>query len=211
MTIKLYHCKDARSLRPLWALEEMGLEYELINMAFPPRQKFEGYKLINPLGTVPTMIDGEVTITESVAICQYLADRYRVNDLTVSIDDPDYGSYLNWLHRSDATLTFPQTLILRYAIFETPERRNSQVADDYQQWFLARLRSVERALISQDYLCANRFTLADICVGYAIYLASKLGMESDFGDHTKAYLQRLISRPGFLRSMEKQSELADYF
>ena len=52
--MKLYHCKDARSFRALWALEEMGLDYELINMEFPPRATYPGYLDLNPLGTVPT-------------------------------------------------------------------------------------------------------------------------------------------------------------
>ena len=63
MTIKLYHCPRARSMRPLWTLEEMELDYELIVMEFPPRATYEGYLDINPLGTVPTMIDGDITMT----------------------------------------------------------------------------------------------------------------------------------------------------
>ena len=70
--IKLYHCSDARSLRPLWALEELGLEYELINMEFPPRATYPGYLDLNPLGTVPTFTDGELVMTESSGICHYL-------------------------------------------------------------------------------------------------------------------------------------------
>jgi glutathione S-transferase len=68
----LYHCADARSLRPLWALEEMGLDYELINMQFPPRATYPGYLELNPLGTVPTFTDGDLVMTESSGICQYL-------------------------------------------------------------------------------------------------------------------------------------------
>ena len=49
--MKLYHCHNARSLRPLWALEELGLDYELVNMPFPPRAGYPGYLAINPLGT----------------------------------------------------------------------------------------------------------------------------------------------------------------
>jgi glutathione S-transferase len=72
--MKLYHCPDARSLRPLWALEEMKLEYDLINMPFPPRASYPGYLNLNPMGTVPTFIDGDTTITESSGICHYLAE-----------------------------------------------------------------------------------------------------------------------------------------
>ena len=55
MSITLYHCYDARSLRPLWTLEELGLTYELVNMEFPPRYKHPDYRDINPLGTVPAI------------------------------------------------------------------------------------------------------------------------------------------------------------
>ena len=69
--MKLYHCADARSLRVLWTLEEMGLDYELVNMPCPPRSAYPGYLDINPLGTVPTLVDGALTMTESTGICHY--------------------------------------------------------------------------------------------------------------------------------------------
>jgi len=107
MTIKLYHCQGARSLRPLWTLEEMGLEYELISLPFPPRYLQKEYLKINPLGTVPCLLDGEVNMTESAGICQYLVDCHGPTELGLTPSHAEYGSYLNWLHRSDATLTFP--------------------------------------------------------------------------------------------------------
>lgn len=207
MTITLYHCRDARSLRPLWVLEEMGLDYELVTMGFPPRFKHPGYLEINPLGTVPTLIDGSLRMTESVGICQYLTERYGPNPLALGPADPEYGDYLNWLHRSEATLTFPLTLILRYAQYEPPERRVAQVVNDYTQWFLSRLRSVEAGLVGRDYLCAGRFTVADVCVGYAVYLAKLLQLDYKFGPATAAWLGRIISRPAFQCCLEKQAHL----
>src|SRR6202040_3073453 len=70
--IKLYHCADARSFRALWALEELGLPYELVLMPFPPRARVPGYRDLNPLGTVPVMFDGEHRMTESAAMGHYL-------------------------------------------------------------------------------------------------------------------------------------------
>ena len=119
MTPKLYHCKRSRSMRPLWALEELGIQYELIAMKFPPRANYNGYLEINPLGTVQTFVDGQTTLTESSAILHFLVDKYGPTDLAVQPSDCDYGTYLNWLYRSDATLTFPQTLVLRYSKLET--------------------------------------------------------------------------------------------
>ena len=202
--MKLYHCKDARSLRPLWTLEEMGLDYELVNMDFPPRFTYEGYLDINPMGTVPTFIDGNSTLTESAGICQYLVEKYGPTDIGMTIDDAEYGEYLNWIHRSDATLTFPQTLVLRYTRLEPEERRIPQVVDDYSQWYLSRLRAVEMALEGKDFLCANRFTIADITVAYALFLGVSLGLSERYKPNCKRYLASMMERPGWKRAQEKQ-------
>jgi glutathione S-transferase len=200
MTMKLYHCTRARSMRPLWTLLEMGLEHELIVMPFPPRVTTREYLKINPLGTIPCLIDGDVNMTESTGICQYLVDRYGPSDLAVRVDEPDYGTYLNWLHRSDATLTFPQTLVLRYTRLEPEERRNPQVALDYRKWFLARLRCVEEALAERQYLCANRFTIADIAIVYVLVLAKNLGIEEAFTPNILRYWNVITQRPAYQKA-----------
>ena len=200
MTIKLYHCAASRSIRPLWTLEEMGLEYQLEVMEFPPRFLHEGYTDINPLGTVPFMIDGDISMTESAAMAQYLVDTYGPTPLAVTPGDKDYAEYLNWIHRSDATLTFPQTVVLRYTRLE-PDPLLKKVAGDYTAWFLSRLRSVETAMADRDYLCAGRFTIADICVGFALYLADVvLDLRGAFKPNTEAYYTRLSQRPAFKRA-----------
>ena len=201
MTIKLYHCKGARSVRPLWTLEEMGIPYELVSMPFPPRFRHEGYLDVNPLGTVPAMVDGPLTMTESAGICQYLVDCHGPTDIGMSPGEPEYGLYLNWLHRSDATLTFPQTIVLRYTQLEPEERRLKQAVEDYTQWFFARLRSVEAAVAEREFLCGGRFTIADICVAYALYLAETLGFRPGFKPNTEAYYRRMTERPAFQRAI----------
>ena len=204
--MKLYHCKDARSFRPLWALEELGLDYELVNMPFPPRALFPGYLAINPLGTVPTLVDGGLTMTESSAICHYLAEKSAPNPLRVDPSEPAYGEYLNWLYRSDATLTFPQTIVLRYSRLEPEARRLPQAVEDYSVWFLSRLRSVETALDDREFLCADRFTMADIAVHYALYLGRTLGLDERYKPNCKAYLARLMQRPAFQQALARQDD-----
>ncbi len=199
MTMKLWHCSGARSLRPLWALEEMGFEYELELMPFPPRVFKRDYLDVNTLGTVPFFVDGEVQMTESCAIPQYLVDRYERYDFGLRPDHPEYGAYLNWLHHADATLTFPQTIAMRYYYLEpTPEKQ--AVADDYAKWYIARLRRLDEHLLAHEYLVDNRFTIADITISYALYLGRVLRLDERYQPQTAAYLERLVERPAFKRA-----------
>ncbi len=202
--ITLYHCMSARSFRPLWALEELGMPYELKMLPFPPRVLDRSFLAINPLGTIPLLIDGETHMTESAAMCQYLATRAAPTPLDVTADEPGFGAYLNYLHFGEATLTFPQTLVLRYLHQEPDERRQPQVADDYAKWFVSRLRSLEPLLQSNHYICAGRFTVADISVGYALMLAEHLGLKPRFKPAVAAYWQRLRERPAFERALAAQ-------
>ena len=197
--MKLWHCNGARSLRAVWALEEMGLDYELEVLPFPPRIFQRDYLQENVLGTVPFLRDGEVTMTESSAICQYLVDRYQQWDFGLKPDHPQYGDYLNWLHHADATLTFPQTITMRYYYLE-PSESKQEVADDYAKWFIARLRRLDAHLENNQYLVDNRFTVADIAVGYALYLAATLQLDERFTPQTRAYLERLKARPAFQKA-----------
>jgi len=207
--VTLYHCWGARSFRPLWMLEELGLPYELKMLPFPPRALAKDYLALNPLGTVPFLIDGDTRMTESSGICHYLGVRHGPTPLVVAPDEPAYGAFLNWMYFSDATLTFPQTLVLRYARLEPEERRNPQVAGDYAKWFLGRLRVVEAATERTETLCADRFTAADIVNGYALRLATIIGLAKDFGPNVAAYWQRLQQREGFQRALAAEIRAGD--
>ncbi len=206
--ITLYHCVSARSFRPLWMLEELGLPYTLRMLPFPPRALARHFLADNPLGTVPLLVEGEIRMTESAAMCQYLAARHSPAQLDVPVTDPAYGSYLNWLHMGEATLTFPQTLVLRYTHFEPEERKQPQVADDYSRWFLARLKAIDAALQQQAFLCAGRFTAADVSVHYALMLASYLGLAMQFPQAVRNYHQRMEQRPAFQRALQIQHQAA---
>jgi glutathione S-transferase len=184
----------------------MGLEYEVEILPFPPRVFNRDYLEVNPLGTVPYFVDGDTKMTESAGICQYLVDRYQQYDFGLRPDHPEYGAYLNWLHHSDATLTFPQTIAMRYYYLEpTPEKQ--AVADDYSRWFIARLRWLDQHLETHDYLVDGRFTIADIAVAYALYLGRALKLDDRYQPQTAAYLQRLMERPAFKRADEQGEPL----
>ena len=156
----------------------------------------------NVLGTIPLLEYGPNTkMTESVAICQFLAAKAGPTPLVVEPTEEDYGSFLNWMVHSEATLTFPLTVVLRYTLQE------KGVADaaalGYAKWYVARLRMLNAALEDgREYLCADRFTLADVCVTYALWFATTLKMGGEpisarFKPQTAAYLERMTARPGW--------------
>ena len=202
--IKIWATQGSRAIRPIWTAEEMGLDYELTMMPFPPRVFMKEYLDVNMLGTIPYLADGEVKMTESVAMAQYLVEKYGPTDLRVSPDEPDYPSYLNLLFHSDATLTFPQTVVLRYKLQE-PGVADAAV-DGYSRWFVSRLKLLETTLEDREFLCSDRFTIADICVSYAITLADSLGIEQAFKPNIKRWTDMLFEREAYKKSMSYKFE-----
>ena len=118
------------------------------------------------------------------------------------MEHSEYGDYLNWLYHSDATLTFPQTLHLRYTQMEPEERCQPQVAEDYRKWFHARLRRLDAHIKDREFLNDKRFTIADIAIGYALYLGKLNGFAGDYSPQVLAYLERLMNRPAFKKANE---------
>jgi glutathione S-transferase len=209
--ITLYHCARARSFRVLWMLEELRLPYDLRMLPFPPRVRAKEYLQLNPLGTIPLLLDGETRMTESSAIAHYLATRHPDSGLAVAPDEPAYGDYLNLVSFGEATLTFPLAIVMRYTRLEPPERQLPQAVEDYRRFFLGRLRAVDQRLqAGNEYLCAGRFTAADISVGYALCFAEVVGIRGDLPPAVVAYLDRLKGREGLQRAVaaEQRGEAA---
>ena len=114
----LYTCAGSRGLRATWAAEEAGVAIELQLLPFPPRFKAPDYLEVNPLGTVPMLVDGAAHMTESCAIAHYLATKGADQSLVVAPNEMDYPAYLDFTYHADATITFPQTVYMRFAMFE---------------------------------------------------------------------------------------------
>ncbi len=203
----LHHCAGARSFRCLWAAEEAGFALTLKQWPFPPRAFAPEYKEINPLGTVPGWEEDGHLLTESAAICQRIA---MGTALEVLPEEPDHLLYLNWLHRSDATLTFPLAIMIRYTQVEPRERRLAQAVEDYKGFFLGRAKSIEAALADgREWLVAGRFTIADICVGYAVYLADSFALVPELGPATQNWYARLTDRAGFKAAYIREGGQSD--
>ena len=201
----LYTCARSRGLRATWAAEEAGVDIDLRILPFPPRYLAPDYMAINPLGTVPMLVDGETKLTESCAIAHYLATREGFTPLAIAPGERDYGEYLDYTYHADATITFPQTVYMRFCLFEK-DKGLEEAGHAYAKWFHKRLIKVEQRLESREYLCADRFTVADICVGYALILAQSVGLDGGVPESLKAYRERLTARPAYRRAFAREEE-----
>ena len=206
---RLWHSPGARSSRVLWTMHELGIEsqVDLVTMPFPPRLTFKPYLNHNVLGTIPffeSLLPNEshIKMTESVGICHYLAQKYQ-STLIVQPHEDDYASFLNWLYHSDATLTFPQTIVLRYTKQEIGVA--DAAATGYAKWYIARLRLLNNALVDgRQYLCMNRLTIADICIAYALFLGTGLRepksgklLSEFYKPHTTKWMASMLNRSGW--------------
>ena len=106
--ITLYHAANTRSLRVLWLLNELGLEFELKTLPFTPDAlKDPAYLKLNPFARVPALVDGDTGLFESGAILEYLLATYGNGRLMPDTDSAQYGVYLQWFHFAEATLMPP--------------------------------------------------------------------------------------------------------
>ena len=201
----LYTCARSRGLRATWAAEEAGVEINLNILPFPPRYLAPDYMALNPLGTVPLLVDGDAKLTESCAIAHYLATRDGYTPLAVAPGEPDYAAYCDYTYHADATITFPQTVYMRFCLFEK-DKGLQEAGHAYAKWFHKRLVKVEQRLEGREFLCADRFTVADNCVGYALILAESVGLDDGVPDSLKAYRARLIERPALQRAIAREEE-----
>ena len=107
--LTLHFAPNSRASRTLWLLEELGLEYELNRMDFHPKDlKSDEHRARHPLGRIPVLDDGDVSIYESGAIAEYILECHKNGGLKPASDDPRFPEYLQWFHYCEG-MVMPQT------------------------------------------------------------------------------------------------------
>jgi len=199
--VTVYSAPNTRAIRVIWVLEEIGAKAEIKSMPYPPRQHAPDYFAVNPTGLVPLLIDGEVRLSESMAICDYLATKHG-SPLVVPADDPERPQFLQWLWYGESTLMTP---LSRLNIVRQVERKGGPEVDvliaGARDHIAARLKMLEQRLEGRDFLAAGRLTLADISVSYPLHLVGMLGIDDLLGPRAVAYRERLRARPAYQRAI----------
>ena len=201
----VYSAPNTRAIRVIWVLEEIGAKAEIKSMPYPPRQHAPDYFAVNPTGMVPLLIDGEVRLSESMAICDYLATKHG-SPLVVAPDDPERPEFLQWLWYGESTLMTP---LSRLNIVRQVERQFERKGGPEVDALIAgardhvgeRLKMLEQRLEGRDFLVAGRLNLADISVSYPLHLVGMLGVDNLLGPRSVAYHERLRARPAYGRAI----------
>lgn len=193
--MKVYFAPFARSLRILWTLEELNAPYEPVRVQFPPKVVQPDYLNINPLGQIPTLIDGDIKLFESVGACEYVNETVG-GDLAITAGQPGRADYLQWLWFGEATLAPPLGAMVRQT-FGPEDSRNPTALAEAKASLFERLSLIEARLEGRQYLAGDRFTLADISVAYCLNLGGMLRVAGEFTPNVAAYFERMKARPAF--------------
>ena len=198
--MKLYYIPESRATRPRWLLEELGVPYELVRVpeSLADRQASD-YVKIHPHGRVPAIVDGEMAMFESAAICLYVADKYLDKGLAPALDAPERGPYLQWVVYSMVTLEPPVYQYYRHTKGLPQEKRSEQAAGAAKDAFGESARALEKALGAAPFVAGKDFTAADVMIGATLYWARNIGLLEGYPG-LQDYVSRISARPAFVRS-----------
>lgn len=199
--LKLHFAPNSRAGRIVWLLEELGLPYALNRMDFHPRDlKSDAHRARHPLGRVPVLEDGDVSIFESGAIIEYVLERHKNGGLKPAVDAPEYPDYLQWFHYCEGMVMPPINIIVVNTLLLPPDRQDQNALAQAKRLLAKALAPVNDALAGKDYLVGN-FSAADIMLGHACFMSNRIGSVSDEMTDLKAYVSRIEQRPAFQKAI----------
>ena len=199
--LTIYGISASRTLRPLWMLEELGLDYEHVQTNFTGDNRQPEYLALNPNGHIPTLVDGDTVLWESMAINLYLAEKYDGGLNPKSVEDR--GRAFQW---SFWVMLEAEKYLLEY-LFNTlilpPDQRDAEVAGAAVQQLQAPMRVLDDALEGREYLVGDSFSVADLNVAavFSWAVPSKLDL-SEFPNLSR-WLTACISRPAARAALAK--------
>jgi len=218
--ITVHHLNNSRSQRILWLLEELGLEYEIKRyqrnaqtMLAPPE-----LRAVHPLGKSPVITDGDLTLAESGAIVEYLADRYGAGKLAPAFGSAERVRYLYWLHFAEGTAQPPSLLKL---LFDRIKSRSPLLVRPIARAIADRalaayvLPNIERNLDfmeselgKNEWFAGAQFSAADIQMSFPVEAYRARGGLDEKRPRLMHFLEKIHSRPAYRRAIERGGEYA---
>ena len=199
--IIIFHAPGSRSVRIIWLLEELGLDYEL--EVLKRGEVNEPFIEASPFSKLPTIIDGEVVMSESVAIVQYILQKYGEGRLEPDHDSNQYAEYLQWLNFGESVLIDPIVSILINKGFRPEEHRHEYSVQSAEKSFAKMIKTLNSIMEGRAYIMGDDFTAADIINGYTLRLADNLQLlPGEPGtENVVNYFKSLASREAYQKAI----------
>ena len=192
MSISLFYHPYSRAAASLWALEEAGVSYELkVIDIMKGEQKSPELMSKNPMGKLPTLVDGDVVVTEAAAISLYLADRYAPGRLAPPLDDPKRGTYLRWA-------LFAPSVIEPAVMAKASDWTVKEVAAGWGT-YASMLAAAESAIAGKPFVLGDAFSMVDVVFGGTLRFMMDFKQIEPRPTFT-AYVERLNARPAYQRA-----------
>ena len=196
--IKIYDFPHgARGLRAAWLCEEMGLAHTFVPVSFPPDQS---YRALNPFGTVPFLHDGNVSMSESIAMMFYIAQKYGPTDALPTVDDERFAKVLQFTLFGEASLSSLMTPLLAVRFGAPDDQKRNWSAVGIESRLKSTVDRIGDELNDREFLVGSGLTLADISVVTALRIWGR-GVGQELPATLSAYCERLQQRPACVRAL----------
>ncbi len=217
--LTLHHLENSRSIRILWLLEELGIEYKLEHFQREPENNMakDNFKALHTLGKAPIISDNGQIIAESGTIIEYLLDTYGNEKFRPEVGTKERTRYNYWMHAAEGSVMNINTIVLLLNRFD--ERApwifkpiiklvTSKARSSYVQPNMERLYAfMESELASSKWFAGDEFTAADVQMGYVMSaLEARGGMNANHVG-CKRWIEQMKARPAFQSAMEKNGDL----
>ena len=200
--LKLHFCSNSRAQRVLWLLEELNLKYNFNKIKFHPSElKSDEHRQRHPLGRVPVLEDGEISIFESGAIVEYIITKHSDGKLKPNIDDKNYPAYLQWFHYCEGMVMPPMNTIVVQTIILSEERRNEEVLRQAKNLLSKALVPINHLLENNKYLIGN-LSGVDFMLGHSLYMSNKLGCVNEDMKNISRYLSLIAESIAFQKAIQ---------
>jgi glutathione S-transferase len=192
--MKLYEFAPTRSIRARWTLQELGVEFEAVtvNLMAGEHRRPE-FLALNPVGKVPALVDGEMVLTESIAIVLYLADKYPEKRLMPDAAG-ERAQALRWLLFTTTELEQPLWRIARHSFIYPEEKRLPGDIALARDEFAVMAGVLDRHMTDREFVVGDRVSVADFVLAYTLDWASIGGLLEGL-PRLEGYMLRMYDRP----------------
>ncbi|MGE0666668.1 MAG: glutathione S-transferase family protein [Sphingomonadales bacterium] len=192
--MKLYEFGPTRSIRARWTLQELDVPFEAVTVnMLKGEHRQPAFLEVNPAGKLPALVDGDLVLTESMAICTYLAEKYPEKGL-IPADLKQRAEFHKWIMFTATELEQPLWRIARNTNLYPEEQRQPTEVDRAAEDFAPMAEVLDEHLDGREFLVGGSATVADFALAYTLDWANEVRLLGDF-PRLQSYMTRMYKRP----------------